>query len=185
VPDRDSTCELFYGYPDWVIAEWCCVSLNTARQWKSGARAPGPAATKLFTLYRDGRILDDAWQGWAVHRGKLCDPEGHETTQAQLRAYPFIWQLAHEYGRQNPAAKDELTRLIAWQLGRAAPSHGQPNGQPGLGQDAAPSATAAPLAKPSGKAVAATARGSRRPLGTLRQRGPKGRPSQLHGTKLP
>lgn len=182
MPERHSTKELFYGYPDWVIADWCCVTLQTARHWKSGIRAPGPAATKLFMLHRDGRILTSEWEGWGIHKGKLCDPEGHETTQGQLRAYPFIFQLAHEYGRHSPAAQEQLARLITWQLGKAAPSHEKPNGLPGLGQDAAPRAATSPRAKPSGKDAAAQIEGSRRTTGTLRQRAPKGRPSEMHGT---
>ena len=111
MPERHSTKELFYGYPDWVIAEWCCVSLQTARHWKSGIRAPGPAATKLFMLHRDGRILTSEWEGWGIHQGKLCDPEGHETSQGQLRAYPFVWQLANEFARFEESAAQALSRL--------------------------------------------------------------------------
>jgi len=113
MPERHSTKELFYGYPDWVIADWCCVTLQTARHWKSGIRAPGPAATKLFMLHRDGRILTSDWEGYGIHRGKLCDPEGHELTQVQLRAYPFVYALAVEYGRTNSRARDTLYRLAS------------------------------------------------------------------------
>jgi hypothetical protein len=42
---------------------------------------------RLSVLNRDGRVLDDTWKGWAVHRSKLVDPDGNETTQGQLRAY--------------------------------------------------------------------------------------------------
>ena len=130
MPERHSTKELFYGYPDWVIAEWCCVSLQTARHWKSGIRAPGPAATKLFMLHRDGRILTSEWEGWRLRNGKLCDPEGHETTQGQLRAYAFIYALAAEFGRQNDAARRELDTIVGQKLrqtrqARAVPAKGQ------------------------------------------------------------
>jgi hypothetical protein len=113
MPERHSTKELFYGFPDWAIADWCCVSLQTARHWKSGLRAPGPAALKLFKLHRDGRILTSEFDGWGVHRGKLCDPEGHELTQGQLRAYPFVYAIALEYGKTNSRARDALYRLAS------------------------------------------------------------------------
>jgi len=113
MPLRHSTKELFYGYPDWAIADWCCVSLQTARHWKSGIRAPGPAATKLFMLHRDGRILTNEWDGWGLRKGMLCNPEGHELTQGQLRAYPFVYALAVEYGKTNSRARDTLYRLAS------------------------------------------------------------------------
>lgn len=167
---------LFWGYSVELLMEWCCVGRSTAINLKNGQK-PSKRVLKLFELHRDGRVLDQSWDGWRAYKGKLYDPEGHETSQAQLRAWPFVWQLAQEYGRQNAAARDELTRLISWQLGRAAASHGQPERLPGLGQDAAPRATTASRAKPSGKESAAQIEGSRRTVGTLRQRGPKGRPS--------
>lgn len=64
-------------------------------------------------LHRDGRILTDEWQGWGVLKGKLCDPEGHELTQGQLRAYAIVWQLAAEYGKSNSTAGDTLVRLAS------------------------------------------------------------------------
>jgi hypothetical protein len=114
MPVRHATKELFYGFPDWAIADWCCVSLQTARHWKAGIRAPGPAATKLFMLHRDGRILTSEWDGWGILKGKLCNPEGNELTQGQLRAYPFVYALAVEYGKTNSRARDTLYRLASY-----------------------------------------------------------------------
>jgi hypothetical protein len=119
---RSSSINLFYGYPVELLMQWCCVGRSTAINLKNGQK-PSKRILKLFELHRDGRVLGDEWDGWAVRKGMLCDPEGHETTQAQLRAYPFVWQLAHEYTRQNEAARTELSRLIAWQLKAAAPAN--------------------------------------------------------------
>ncbi len=64
-------------------------------------------------LHRDGRILTSEFDGWGVRKGMLCNPEGHELTQGQLRAYPFVYALAVEYGRTNSRARDTLYRLAS------------------------------------------------------------------------
>ncbi len=68
---------------------------------------------KLFQLHALGRILTEEWEGWSVLKGKLCNPEGNELSQGQVRAYPFVYQLAQEYGKVNPRADEVLQRLSA------------------------------------------------------------------------
>ena len=48
-------------------------------------RKPSRQALRLFTLHRDGRILADYWKGFAVRKGRLVDPVGHEFDAGQLR----------------------------------------------------------------------------------------------------
>lgn len=110
--ERHSTRDLFYGYPDWLIAGVCVVHIQTARHWKSGIRKPGPTALRLWQLYVDGRILSDAWERWGVRGDALCTPEGQEMTQQQLRAWPFIWQLAQLHARTDPRAADQLANVF-------------------------------------------------------------------------
>jgi hypothetical protein len=112
VSERHSTKDLFYGYPDWLIAGVCAVHIQTARHWKSGIRKPGPTALRLWELYTAGRILSDAWEGWGTRRDALCTPEGQEITQQQLRAWPFIWQLAQLHARTDPRAAEQLARVV-------------------------------------------------------------------------
>ena len=103
---------LFYGYPVELIADWCAVSRHTAYLYKIGARKPSRQALRLFVLIRDGRVLDDTCKGWAVHRGKLLDPDGNETTQGQLRAYWLILQLARELAANDSKALEEFRRIL-------------------------------------------------------------------------
>lgn len=103
---------LFYGYPVELIADWCAVSRHTAYLYKIGARKPSRQALRLFVLNRDGRVLDDTWKGWAVHRSKLVDPDGNETTQGQLRAYWLILQLARELANNDSKALEEFRRIL-------------------------------------------------------------------------
>jgi hypothetical protein len=112
-PARKKTPALtaFYGYPAAEIANWCRVSLLTARLYKSGIRKPSRAAFRLFVLHRDGRALGDGWAGWSVRGQLLIDPDGNATTQGQLRAYYFVYQLAAEYGRRDAVARDRFREL--------------------------------------------------------------------------
>lgn len=102
---------IFYGYPAELIAQWCGVSVATARRWKNGASVPRPAL-RLFTLYRDMRVLDGPWAGWKVHKGAIIDPDGNTTTEAQLRAYGLVMQLAADLARRDPATAEEFRRLL-------------------------------------------------------------------------
>ena len=109
---RHSTKDLFYSYPDWLIAQVCVVHIQTARHWKSGIRKPGPTALRLWSLYTDGRILTDEWRRWGVRKGALCTPEGQEITQGQLSAWPFVWDMAQAYARLNRRAAEQLAHLV-------------------------------------------------------------------------
>lgn len=118
---RHSTAALFYGFPATLIAEVLCVTPQTAYQFKAGTRRPGPTAWRLWNLYHAGRILDDQWDGWSSRNGAIFDPEGHRTTQAQLRAYAFVWQLARELARNDPIASealDQYARMASERLTR-------------------------------------------------------------------
>jgi len=87
VSDRFKTKDEFYGYPAHLVAEWCCVSVQTARNWKSGIRRPSPHALKLFLLHRDGQIIPASWRRWKFVKEVLYDPESGPLTERSLRAY--------------------------------------------------------------------------------------------------
>jgi hypothetical protein len=95
---------LLYGVPAQVIADLCGVTPRLAKAYKEGRAKPAPAVLRLVSLYIQGRILGPEFDGWAVRGNRLCDPEGHSTTQSQLRAYVFVWQLARELSRGDAAA---------------------------------------------------------------------------------
>jgi hypothetical protein len=108
---RVATLSPFYGYPPELIAAWCGVSVPTARRWKRGVAAPRPAL-RLFTLYRDGKVLDQHWEGWRTHKGTLTDPDGNSTTQGQLRAYWAVLQLGADLARRDPEAAERWWELL-------------------------------------------------------------------------
>ncbi len=93
-PSSSSILSVFYGYPDHLIAQWCGVSVRTAADYKSGKSRPSKAVMRLFLLHRENRVLGPEWKGWRIKPDGLVDPDGNETTQAQLRAYFFIVQFA-------------------------------------------------------------------------------------------
>lgn len=110
-PESPKPLSIFYGYPAELVARWCGVSVATARRWKNGGAVPRPAL-RLFTLYRDGQVLDEHWVGWRTHKGVLADPEGNTTTQSQLRAYALIMQFAADLARRDPEAQREFLELL-------------------------------------------------------------------------
>lgn len=106
------TPAIFYGYPVELIRDWCQVSRQTAYLYKAGIRKPSRQALRLFVLHRDGRVLDDSWNGWKVHKGKLISPEGQETSHGQLNAYWLIIQLAHDLSAKDPTPRKEYHKLL-------------------------------------------------------------------------
>ena len=102
---------IFYGYPPKLIARWCGVSVATARRWKRSGGA-SRTALRLFTAHRDQRVLDEHWTGWTVYKGVLSDPEGNSMTQAQLRAYGLVMQLAADLASRDPEAREQYLALL-------------------------------------------------------------------------
>lgn len=89
----------FRAIPEDKIAAWCRVSVRTARAWKDGRSTPSPAHLYLFTLFRDGRVMDAGWKGWKFHDGELYDRSGKSFSRGRLEAYQLIVQLATEKAR--------------------------------------------------------------------------------------
>jgi hypothetical protein len=112
MPARRPTPILFYGYPEPLIARWCGVSLSTARQYKAGTRKPSRQAVRLFTLYRDGRVLDEGWKGFSVRGDKLVDPDGNEFDPGQLRAHWLIVQLARDLAGKDSRDLEAYRRIL-------------------------------------------------------------------------
>jgi hypothetical protein len=135
---------IFYGVPAETICDLCGVSLRQARAYKTGKAKPSPAVVRLVTLHVEGRILGDEFAGWSSHGGDLIDPEGHRTTQAQLRAYAFVWDLARELARNDPvatAALDQYANLASERLKRQRK------------QASAPTRAESPSGRPAGAAI--------------------------------
>lgn len=101
---------ILYGVPAETIRDLCGVSLRQALAYKQGKAKPSAAVIQLVTLHAEGRILGDAFAGWSARGSALIDPEGHHTSQSQLRAYAFVWQLARELARGDAAATAALDR---------------------------------------------------------------------------
>jgi hypothetical protein len=103
---------VFYGYPAELVAQWCGVTVRTAERWKRGERRPSTSAVELFELYRARRVLGSEWNGWLVKDALLVDPEGNETSQAQLRAYYLVYQLVGELRRHDAEAAAAFERIM-------------------------------------------------------------------------
>ena len=109
---RTNQPAVFYGYPVELIAEWCAVSLSTARLYKSGQRKPSLQALRLFTLHRDSRVLTDRWRGWQIVGGSIVDPAGNTTTLEQLQGYALILQWVAAVAARDPDTRQQYYELL-------------------------------------------------------------------------
>jgi hypothetical protein len=100
-----------YGIPVDLIATWCAVDIQTARHWKSGTRAPGKGAFKLFNLHLNGQILPADWEGFSFRDGQMWDPYGKPFTRSQLRLYGIAWQIFREWTRDDAERRATLDDL--------------------------------------------------------------------------
>jgi len=82
----------FYGYPAEVIAEWCGVSVATAKHYKAGSRRPPTPVIRLFRLYRDQKVLGKDWDGHKVQGPKLFGPDGKSITASHIVLQSLLWQ---------------------------------------------------------------------------------------------
>lgn len=86
----------FYGYPAEVIAEWCGVSVGTAEHYKAGRRKPPTPVLRLFRLYRDGKVLDEAWKDFRISQGKLFGVDGRPVRPSDIVLVGLLWQSLAE-----------------------------------------------------------------------------------------
>ena len=100
----------FYGYPAEVIAEWCGVSVGTAEHYKAGRRKPPTPVLRLFRLYRDGKILDEAWSDYRVSSGSLYGPDGRAVKPSHLAMMGLVWHALAERDPESYFALLEKTR---------------------------------------------------------------------------
>jgi hypothetical protein len=103
---------IFYGYSAQQVAEWCSVSLATAKAYKDGIRKPSRQALKLFTLYRQELVLGPEWRGFTVRKGTIVDPAGVVTTRPQLEGYQIIMQWAAFVASRDPELQHEFYELL-------------------------------------------------------------------------
>jgi hypothetical protein len=103
---------IFNGYPPELIAQWCGVTVDTAKLYKSGARKASRAVLRLFVLHRDGRVLGEGWQGWQARAGTIADPDGNVTSARQLMNYFFVMQFAAALAAQDPRTVREWHDLL-------------------------------------------------------------------------
>jgi hypothetical protein len=113
-PGPPAVFTIFHGYPAELIAEWCGISVASARLYKVSKRKPSKAVAKLFLLHRDRRVLGPQWQDWIVKPDSIVDPDGNETSRSLLHNYFWIVQFARRlaYDRED-GARAEFEKLLA------------------------------------------------------------------------
>ena len=107
---KQRVLNMFYGYPAELIAQWCCISVQTADRYKRNILKPSKQSVALFRFHADKRIIPGDWVGWKFHDGKLFNPEDVPLTKAQLEAYQLVYQLASS--RAPDEVAEVLTKLM-------------------------------------------------------------------------
>ena len=91
-----SAASPFYGYPAKVIAEWCGVSVGTAKHYKSGLRPPPTPVLRLFRLYKDNKVLGREWDGFRARGDKLYGANNQFITPSLIELNGLLWQALAE-----------------------------------------------------------------------------------------
>jgi hypothetical protein len=102
----ESRLSVFYGYPAELVAQWCAVSVATARAWKECRRKPSRQALRLFALYANEQVLTPQFRGFRVRKGALVDPAGQALSASQIGGYSMILQFAAELARSSSDGQD-------------------------------------------------------------------------------
>ncbi len=103
---------IFHGYPPELIAQWCGVTVDTAKLYKAGSRKASRAVLRLFVLHRDGRVLGEGWRGWCARADTIADPDGNVTSARQLVAYFYVMQFAAALAARDPRLEREWHDLL-------------------------------------------------------------------------
>lgn len=111
-PGAPAVFTIFHGYPAELVAEWCGISIASARLYKAGKRKPSKTVAMLFLLHRDRRVLGPQWRDWVI-KAESIDPDGNETSRSQLHNYFWIVQFARRlaYDREDGASA-EFEKLL-------------------------------------------------------------------------
>lgn len=105
---------IFSGLDREDAADLLGVSLRTIGHWETGRSRPSYAAFKLLRVYRHGDLIDPAWSGYRLVRGRLVTPEGHAFVPGDMawlgllvrRAAAFS-DLLQQRDRPRPAVRRE------------------------------------------------------------------------------
>ncbi|GAB3094257.1 hypothetical protein GCM10027159_10980 [Lysobacter terrae] len=89
------------------------VSRRTIGHWETGRARPSFAAFKLLRVLRHGDLIDPAWSGYALIRGRLVTPEGHSFAPWDMSWLSLLVRRAEAFGhllREREAGKPENAR---------------------------------------------------------------------------
>jgi DNA-binding transcriptional regulator YiaG len=76
-PEQFRETREFTGKSREDVAQFLGVSLRTVGHWETGKARVPYAAYRLLRVALRGDMLDPAWQGYRIARGRLVTPEGY------------------------------------------------------------------------------------------------------------
>lgn len=87
----------FSGLTREGAAELVGVSVRTVGHWETGRARPNFAAFKLLRVYRHGDLIDPAWAGYSIVRGRLVTPENHTFEPHELSWLSLLVRRARAF----------------------------------------------------------------------------------------
>lgn len=109
---------MFAGLTRERAAEFLGVSLRTIGHWETGKARPAFAAFKLLRVLRHGELVDPAWDGYRLVRGKLVTPENREFSPADLAWLSLLVRRSHAFSE---LLREREARAAAAARGARAP----------------------------------------------------------------
>ena len=94
-PEQFREIREFTGKSREDVAEFLGVSLRTVGHWETGKARVPYAAFRLLRLALRGDMLDPAWQGYRIVRGRLVTPEGYAFGPGDLAWLSLLVQRAN------------------------------------------------------------------------------------------
>lgn len=71
------------------------VSIRTVGNWETGKSRVPWAMFRLLRVYRHGDLIDPAWSGYRIIRGRLVTPENHTFAPSDLSWLSLLVRRAH------------------------------------------------------------------------------------------
>lgn len=116
------------GFTRAEAAEFLGVSLRTVGHWETGKASVPYAAYKLLRVYRSGDLIDPAWSGYSLIRGRLVTPENHSFHPGDMAWLHLLVRRASAFSdlRRQREARERTSAAVAALL-RACHAENEPD----------------------------------------------------------
>jgi hypothetical protein len=103
----------FYGYTYQAVMAACLVTKQCAMRWRAGTGTPSPQALKLWSIFRDGRLVSALFKGWFFNEkdGELVTPQGDSFKPSEIQNIPLLYQQLSAQRAEIRSYKQQILEL--------------------------------------------------------------------------